>query len=80
MYDKPFIMTKDTGIYDELKDIGNFVDSRDPEQMKLAILSLVDEMNYTEQQKRLTSFDHVHTYQDITQDLLDIIHNNLNVS
>lgn len=80
MYNKPFIMTKDTGFYNELKDVGNFVDSRDAEQMKLAILSLVDEKKYTEQQRQLASFDRVHTYQDISQDFLDIIHSHLKVS
>ena len=80
MYNKPFIMTKDTGFYDELKDIGDFVDSRDPEQMKLAIISLADEKKYAEQQKKLVAFDHVHTYQDIAQEFLDIIHNKLNIS
>jgi hypothetical protein len=65
---KPFITTLDTGVYDDFKDIGIFVDTRDAEAIADAVIALLDPALYREAVRRVRSFDQVRTWTDVAQE------------
>lgn len=69
---KPFILTKETGFYEKLKDIGIFTNPLDKEEIKNKILFLAEENNYREYKKRVESFNIKHSWQDIANEILNI--------
>jgi len=69
---KPFILTKEAGFYEKLKDIGIFVDPHNREDITNKILFLADENNYQEYKKRIADFKFVHSWQQIADDFLNI--------
>lgn len=69
---KPFIITKETGIYERIKDIAIFVDPNDQEDIKQKILWLSDPVNYQIQCNKLRSFNFTHTWEEIADEYLDI--------
>ena len=75
MLNKPFITTKDTGLYDKLKNVGNFVDPLDTEDVKEKILFLADDYNYKNAKNKVSSFNFTHSYKEISEELLDVYKN-----
>jgi len=69
-FNKPFILTKETGFYEKLKGIGIFVDPLDKEDIKSKILFLADDSNYVEYKKRVASFRFAHSWQEIVDEFL----------
>jgi glycosyltransferase involved in cell wall biosynthesis len=67
-YGKPFITTRDTGVYEELKDLGIFVDTRDPEAIATAVLTLLDPVQYEQMRQRLAAFAHVRAWSFVAQE------------
>lgn len=56
-YGKPFISTKDNGLYEQYKEAGLFVDARDPEAFKAAIRELLDEVGYKRALEKVQNVD-----------------------
>jgi len=72
LFDKPFTCTKDTGLYDKLKDLGNFVDPLNTVDIKEKILYLANDDNYKENRNKIASFYFTHSYKQIAREFLDI--------
>jgi glycosyltransferase involved in cell wall biosynthesis len=72
---KPFILTKETGLYEKLKNIGIFVDPFDKDDIKKKILFLADSKNYEEYKNRVANFNFIHSWQKIAEEFLSIYKN-----
>ncbi len=64
-YGKPFIATRDTGIFEEFKDVGIFVDTRDPEAIAHAVTGLLDATTYQNACARLEAFTVTRTWKEV---------------
>ncbi len=71
-FGKPFILTRECGLYEKLKDIGVWVDPEDVNDIAAKIEWLLDEKNYEEQSKKVAAFAFTHSYTEIAQEILDI--------
>lgn len=72
---KPFIVTRETGLYERIKDIAVFIDPQDPEDIAKKIIWLCDKSNYEIQKKKVEEFNFIHTWQDIAQEYLQVVNN-----
>ena len=62
---KPFILTRETGLYDRLKEVGLFVDPLNEAEIKDTILTLSNHSEYKKWQTKVREFNFVHTWEDI---------------
>lgn len=69
---KPFIVTRETGLYDRIKNIAIFVDPKDPDDIAEKVIWLSDPVNYKGQQKMAESFTFTHTWEDIAREYMEI--------
>lgn len=69
---KPFIMTKETGLYEKLKNIGVFVDPLNKEDIKNKILFLADERNYNLYKEKIAGFNFIHSWEEIADEFLEV--------
>src|SRR3989344_1078717 len=65
-YNRPFICTREVGIYDRIKNAGTFVDPLDKKQIEEAILNLSTEEGYSIAKEKVKNFNFVHTWEEIT--------------
>lgn len=72
-FNKPFILTKENGISDRVKDIAIFVDPLNSEEIKEKMNWLLDRKNYEEQKKKIEDFKFTHTWQEISQEFLKLV-------
>jgi len=72
---KPFIMTKETGLFDRLEKVGIFVDPNNKEEIKSRIISFLDKKNYQEYVERIKGFNFTHSWSEIAQEFIDIYKN-----
>ncbi|HYF28804.1 MAG TPA: glycosyltransferase family 4 protein [Candidatus Paceibacterota bacterium] len=63
-YGKPFITTKDTGLYELYPESGMFVDTRDPNEIVAAIEKLLDPAGYRDAVARMRSSRRRRTWED----------------
>lgn len=73
---KPFILTKETGLYEKLKEVAIFVDPENPEDIKEKILFLAAEKNYDAQKSKVESFSFFHSWSDICREFVDVAEKN----
>jgi glycosyltransferase involved in cell wall biosynthesis len=71
-YNKPFILTKETGLYDRLKDIAIFVDPENIDDIKEKIIFLADDKNYQAAVDKVSAFSFTHFWQEICDELMKI--------
>lgn len=69
---RPFICTREVGIYERIKEAGLFVDPLDEEQIKQAILELLTEDGYKKAKEKVLNFSFIHTWEDIAKEFLEI--------
>lgn len=69
---KPFIVTRETGIYDRIKDIAIFVDSENTEEIAEKIVWLAQPENYEKQKEKLRDFSFTHTWEEIAEEIKKI--------
>ncbi|HEY4511365.1 MAG TPA: glycosyltransferase family 4 protein [Candidatus Paceibacterota bacterium] len=69
---KPFILTKDTGLYETVKNLGIFVDPLDKEAITKAILRLVDDAEYREYVKNIETFAYRHSWGDMAEEYINL--------
>lgn len=74
-FNKPFIVTTETGIADRVKDIAIFVNPKSKEDIREKVLWLLDENNYASQMQKVESFDFTHTWQEMAEEYLDLYKN-----
>ncbi|MDP2651354.1 MAG: hypothetical protein Q8O98_02050 [bacterium] len=77
-HDKPFIITRETGLADRIKDCALFVDPQNENDIADKVIWLSDEKNYKNQQKKVNDFIFTHTWEQIAQEYLDVFHALLN--
>lgn len=71
-FNKPFILTKECGLYEKLKDIGVFIDPFDKDDIKNKMLFLSEDKNYNEYKKRVANFNFTHSWQEIADEFLSV--------
>lgn len=69
---KPFVLAKDCGLMEKLGGLGIFVDSADKNDIKKAILSLMDANNYNKYKEKISAFKFVHSWDEIAKEFIDI--------
>ncbi len=69
---KPFIVTREVGIYDKIKDIALFVDPLNPEDIAEKVLWLLDETHYQAQLAKIRQYTMVHTWDEVASAYLDV--------
>lgn len=72
MRGKPFIMTRETGFYEEFKDIGIFVDPFDEEDCVKKTEMLLDPENYKKYSDKVRGYAKIHDWKDISAKFLEI--------
>jgi glycosyltransferase involved in cell wall biosynthesis len=70
--DKPFILTRENGLADRIKDIALFVDPLNLEDIKEKILWLSEPANYALQKERVASFSFTHTWEEMAGEYVAI--------
>lgn len=71
-YNKPFILTRETGLYDRLKEVGVFVDPENIEEITEKLIWLADDNNYLAAKRKVESFTFTHTWEQIADEFLQI--------
>ena len=71
-FGKPFILTRETGLYEKLKDIGVWVDPEDMNDIAEKITWLGDEKNYLAQCEKIKAFTFTHSYGQIAKEILAV--------
>jgi glycosyltransferase involved in cell wall biosynthesis len=66
--DKPFIVTKETGLYDRIKPIALFVDPKSIKDIREKVLWLANDKNYEIQCKKVQDFTFTHTWEEIAHE------------
>src|SRR3989338_596199 len=69
---KPFILTKETGLYDRLKDVAVFVDPEDEKDIVEKITFLSDKLNYSKFKTKVERFTFFHSWKNIRNEFMDI--------
>jgi glycosyltransferase involved in cell wall biosynthesis len=72
-HNRPFICTREVGIYDRIKEAGIFVNPLDHAEIKQAVLKLLTEEGYREAKEKVRNFNFVHTWDDIADEFLATI-------
>lgn len=69
---KPFICTKETGLYDKIKDIGLFVNPQNENEIAEQIVFLSQKVNYEAVIDRIKSFNFTHSWEEIANEFLNL--------
>lgn len=68
----PFVLTKETGLFEKLKDIGIFVDPENSADIKEKILLLADRTNHRIAKEKIEQFNFTHSWRQICEEFLAI--------
>ncbi len=68
----PFIVTRECGIYDRIKDIAIFVDPLNKEDIRDKIIYLANENIYKAQKRAVESFSFTHSWGQICREFLSV--------
>ena len=71
-FGKPFILTRETGLYERLKDIGVWVNPEDVNDIAEKIEWLADAQNYAQQIEKIRAFSFTHSFEEIAEEILDV--------
>ncbi len=69
---KPFILTKECGLTDKLGELGIFIDPMDKNNIKEAVLSLMNGNNYNKYKEKISAFNFIHSWAEIAAEFLAI--------
>jgi putative flippase GtrA/glycosyltransferase involved in cell wall biosynthesis len=69
---RPFICTKEVGIYERIKDAGTFVDPLNEEEIEKAILNLLTPDGYWKAKEKVRNFNFKHTWQEIAKEFIKV--------
>ncbi len=70
---KPFILTRESGFAEKLKNVGVLCDPLSIDDMTAKILWLVDDVNYARVRAQVRSYDFTHSWGQIADELLIIV-------
>ena len=68
----PFIVTKEVGTYERIKDIAIFVDPLDKDDIVEKIVWLADPNNRSVQVKKVKNFNFTHNWEEIAGEILEV--------
>ena len=71
-YGKPFILTRETGLYDKLRDIAVWVNPESVEDIAEKIEWLADDANYEAQKRKVEAFSFTHSWEQIANEIIEI--------
>ena len=71
-FNKPFICTRETGIYERIKDAGTFVDPLNESEIKSAVLKFLDVAEYAKAREKVRNFNFTHTWDEIALEFLSV--------
>lgn len=71
-YNKPFILTKENGLMDRIKDIAITIDPKNPEEIKEKVKWLCDEKNYAAQVEKIKQFNFTHNWEEIAREVIEL--------
>ena len=74
-FGKPFILTRETGLYERLKDVGLFVDPLDRKDIESKILMLADSSKYEIYKRKSELYSFTHSFEEIAAEFLQILEN-----
>ncbi len=69
---RPFICTKEVGIYERIKDAGIFVNPLNEKEIEEAVLNLLTEDGYKEAKAKVRNFNFTHTWDEIVHEFLEV--------
>ena len=69
----PFLLSKEVGVYETLKDVGLFADPLDENDIKYKLRILASQGEYAIYRKRLAAFNQNRSWDDVSNDWLDLI-------
>lgn len=69
---KPFILTKECGLTDKLASLGVFIAPFDKQDIKRAVLLLMNNDDYNKYKQKIAGFNFTHSWQEIADEILDI--------
>lgn len=72
---RPFICTKEVGIYERIKEAGIFVDPLNEKEIEEAVLNLLTEEGYKKAKEKVRNFNFVHTWNQIAEEFLAVADN-----
>lgn len=72
-YNRPFICTKEVGIYERIKNAGIFVDPFNEKEIEEAVLSLLTESGYEKAKQKVREFNFVHTWDEIAEEFIQVL-------
>jgi len=73
---KPFILSRENGLYDRIKDIGLFVDPEDKKDIYEKILMLSKKEIYDEYKNKISQFNFTHSWREICDEIISIASKN----
>jgi hypothetical protein len=68
--DKPFILTRETGFYDKLKDVALWVDPESSDDISTKIAMLCDPVIYETYQRKVAQFMFTHSWEEISSEII----------
>lgn len=69
---RPFICTKEVGIYERIKEAGTFVDPLDEKEIEGAISNLLTADGYAKAKEKVKNFNFVHSWDDIAREFIEV--------
>lgn len=69
---RPFICTKEVGIYERIKEAGTFVDPLNEKEIEEAVLNLLAEEGYKKAKEKVKNFNFVHTWDQIAEEFVEV--------
>jgi glycosyltransferase involved in cell wall biosynthesis len=69
---RPFICTKEVGIYERIKTAGIFVDPLNEKEIENAILNLLTEDGYKDSKEKIRNFNFTHSWNEIAGEFINV--------
>ncbi len=71
-FNKPFILTKETGLLPRLEEVGLFVDPKNENDVAEKIIWLSEPSNYQKQVSKISSFTFTHGWEEISDEYIGV--------
>lgn len=71
-FNRPFICTKEIGIYGRIKDAGIFVDPLNESEIEKSVLDILAKEGYDRAKEMVRKFDFTHTWEEIANEFISI--------
>ncbi|MDO8620916.1 MAG: hypothetical protein Q7R31_01410, partial [Candidatus Levybacteria bacterium] len=71
-YNKPFILTEENGLMDRIGNISVIANPKDLNDIKAKVFWLCEKNNYNNQIKKIKSFNFIHTWEEIANEIINI--------